>query len=67
MNTDEKERDFILRLNKLADIGSQKVMVEEMDKAVYHIERNANPKILFHALTIKLYHIIKDKALISCW
>ena len=28
------------------------------------IERNANPKILFMALTIKIYHIIKDKTLI---
>ena len=64
---EEKERDFMLRLNKLADIGSQKVMVEELDKAVYYIERNANAKMLFHALTIRLYHIMKDKALIVCW
>lgn len=66
-STEGKERDFILRLNKLADIASQKVIVEEIDKAIYHIERNANPKMLFHALTIKLYHIMKDKALITCW
>lgn len=67
MNTAEKEKDFMLRLNKLADIASQKVMVEELDKAVYYIERNANARLLFHALTIKLYHIMKDKALITCW
>ncbi len=63
----DKEKDFMLRLNKLADISSQKVIVEELDKAAYHIERNANPKMLFHALTIKLYHIMKDKALITSW
>lgn len=63
----EKEKDFMLRLNKLADVSSQKVIVEELDKAAYHIERNANPKMLFHALTIKLYHIMKDKALITAW
>ena len=63
----DKEKDFMLRLNKLADIGSQKVIVEELDKAVYYIERNANARLLFHALTIKLYHIMKDKALIACW
>ena len=63
----DKEKDFMLRLNKLAGIGSQKVMVEELDKAVYYIERNANARLLFHALTIKLYHIMKDKALITCW
>jgi DNA polymerase-3 subunit delta' len=32
-----------------------------LDRATYYIERNANAKILFHALTIKLYHIIQDK------
>jgi DNA polymerase-3 subunit delta' len=32
-----------------------------LDKAVYYIERNAHSKMLFHALTIKLYHIIQDK------
>ncbi|MBE7173906.1 MAG: hypothetical protein INR73_25250 [Williamsia sp.] len=66
-NVADKEKDFMLRLNKLADIASQKVMVEELDKAVYYIERNANARLLFHALTIKLYHIMKDKALITCW
>lgn len=66
-NVADKEKDFMLRLNKLADIASQQVMVEELDKAVYYIERNANARLLFHALTIKLYHIMKDKALITCW
>jgi len=32
-----------------------------LDRAAYYIERNANSKILFHALTIKLYHVIQDK------
>ena len=39
----------------------QEAIVQELDKASYYIERNANAKILFHALTIKLYHIIQDK------
>ena len=56
----EKERDFALRLNKLADINQQQAIIEELDKASYYIERNANAKMLFHALTIRLYHIIAD-------
>ena len=58
---DGKERDFAERLNKIAAIEQQEAIVEELDRAVYYIERNANAKILFHALTIKLYHIIQDK------
>jgi DNA polymerase III subunit delta' len=57
----DNERDFADRLNRLADINQQQAMIEELDRATYYIERNANAKILFHALTIKLYHIIQDK------
>lgn len=60
----ESEKDFAVRLNKIASINHQQAIIEELNKAVYYIERNANPKMLFHALTIKLYHIIKNNALI---
>jgi DNA polymerase-3 subunit delta' len=56
------EMDFAEKLNrKIADIGQQEALIEELDRASYYIERNANAKILFHALTIKVYHIIQDK------
>lgn len=55
------ERDFAERLNKIAGIEQQQSIIEEIDRASYYIERNANGKMLFHALTIKLYHIIQDK------
>jgi DNA polymerase-3 subunit delta' len=58
------EKDFAVRLNKMTGIDQQRAIVEELDKASYYIERNANAKMLFHALTIKLYHIIADKSLI---
>jgi len=55
------EVDFAERLNKIAGIEQQQAIIEELDRASYYIERNANGKMLFHALTIKLYHIIQDK------
>ncbi len=55
------ERDFAERLNKIAGIEQQQAIIEELDRASYFIERNAHGKMLFHALTIKLYHIIQDK------
>jgi DNA polymerase-3 subunit delta' len=57
----EKDKDFAARLNKIAGFNQQQAIIEELDKASYYIERNANPKLLFHALTIKLYHIIAGK------
>ncbi len=56
------EKDFCEKLNKkVTDIAQHQALVEELDRAAYYIERNANAKILFHALTIKIYHIIQDK------
>jgi DNA polymerase-3 subunit delta' len=61
LNIADKERDFAERLNKIAGIEQQQAIIEELDRASYFIERNAHGKMLFHALTIKLYHIIQDK------
>jgi len=58
------EADFAQRLNKLCGIGQQEALVAELSKAIYYIERNANPKMLFHALSIRLYHIISNNSLI---
>jgi DNA polymerase-3 subunit delta' len=61
----DKEKDFAERLNKIASIEQQQAIIEEIDRASYYIERNAHGKMLFHALTIKLYHIIQDKVVFA--
>ena len=61
---DDSLKDFALRINKIASVGQLEAMVEEIDKSIYHIERNANPKMLFTALGIKFFHIIQMKTLI---
>jgi DNA polymerase-3 subunit delta' len=60
----DQEKDFAIRLNKIASVSQQQAIIEELDKAAYYIERNANGKMLFQALTLKLYHIIQNKTLI---
>nr|WP_078829959.1 DNA polymerase III subunit delta' [Sediminibacterium ginsengisoli] len=60
----DSEKDFAQRLNKIASVSQQQAIIEELDRASYYIERNANAKMLFQALTIKLYHIIQNKTLI---
>lgn len=56
--------DLASRLNKLCNLSQQEAIINELDKASYYIERNANAKMLFHALSIRLYHIINNKSLI---
>jgi DNA polymerase III subunit delta' len=63
----QNESDFAQRLNKIAGISQQQEIIEELDKATYYIERNANAKMLFHALTIKLHHIIINKSVVHSW
>ncbi|MEI6949147.1 hypothetical protein V9K67_18330 [Paraflavisolibacter sp. H34] len=58
------EQDFAGRLNKLLTLEQKEAIAAELDKAAYYIERNANGKILFHALTIKIFHIIRSNAVI---
>ncbi len=61
----ENEKDFAARLNKISSVTQQQAVITELDQAAYYIERNANGKMLFHALTIKILHIIKDKVVMS--
>ena len=60
----QSANDFALKLNKMCSLSQQEAIVHELDNAAYHVERNANAKILFHALTIKIYHIISNKSVI---
>ncbi len=61
----DPEKDFAVRLNKIASVTQQQAIITELDKAAYYVERNANGKMLFHALTIKIFHIIRDKVVVS--
>lgn len=61
----ENELAFAQRLNKIASVTQQEAIIEELDRASYYIERNANPKMLFQALTFKLHHIIQNKVAVT--
>ncbi|HSU52005.1 MAG TPA: hypothetical protein VLJ41_15470 [Segetibacter sp.] len=65
LSLSEAEKDFAQRLNKIASVTQQQAIITELDNASYFIERNANGKMLFHALTIKILHIIRDKVVVS--
>ena len=59
----DEEVDFAEKLKKLANLGQMQQLTEELDNACYHIERNANGKILFHALSIRLQYVFKGRPL----
>lgn len=59
----EKELEFISNFSKVLDVGKAEAIANEFEKAHYHIERNANPKILFLDLSLSLVKIIKFNTL----
>ena len=59
------EYDFAGKLNKVMTLEQKEAVADELNKASYYIERNANAKILFHALTIKIYYIVKNNVIIT--
>lgn len=61
----QNELDFAQRLNKICTVEQQGEISRELDDAAYFIERNANAKMLFHALTIKLFYIIRNNAVVE--
>lgn len=49
-----EEKTFAGNLLKMTDFFQMNEIIQLLDDACYHIERNANAKILFHALSIRL-------------
>jgi DNA polymerase-3 subunit delta' len=61
----ESELVFASRLNKITGPSQQQALMQELNDAVYYVERNGNGKIIFQALTIKIFHIIQHRQQIA--
>ena len=57
------ELDFVTKFSKQLDLAKAEALVNELDKAHYHIERNANPKILFLDVSLQFVKILKFNTL----
>jgi DNA polymerase-3 subunit delta' len=61
LNLPQQEAEFAQRLNKTAGPSTLAAISELLEDATYYIERNANPKLLFHSLSIKMREILNNK------
>jgi DNA polymerase-3 subunit delta' len=59
------ELEFVTKLNKAASLEQKQAIAAELDKATYHIERNANAKILFHSLSIRIFYIVRNNVVMT--
>ena len=55
----EHERDFIDKFSKVLDDTKVEIISKSLNEAYYHIERNANPKILFLDLSLTISGLIR--------
>ncbi len=52
------EKEFIVKFSKFITQRNYEKLLNEFNTAFYHIERNANPKILFMDLTLKINELL---------
>lgn len=57
----EKEGDFLKKFSPYINAGNCMQFTEELNKAIMHIERNANPKILFLDISFKFNELLNIK------
>ena len=59
------ELDFIRNFTKVMNLAKAEATISELERAYYHIERNANPKILFLDVSLQFVNILKHNTLPS--
>jgi DNA polymerase-3 subunit delta' len=57
------EMDFVKNFSRQLDLAKCEALINELEKAHYHIERNANPKILFLDVSLQFVKILKFNTL----
>lgn len=57
----EQEAEFAQRLNRIAGPSTLGALAGLLENATYYIERNANAKLLFHSLSIKMRFLLLEK------
>ncbi|WP_413670517.1 ATP-binding protein [Mucilaginibacter sp. Mucisp86] len=56
-----KELDTAQKMSNVLSIGKSQMIIDELEKAHYHVERNANPKILFLDVSLQIIKILINK------
>ncbi|MXV14707.1 DNA polymerase III subunit [Hufsiella ginkgonis] len=58
-----EELEFVTRLSNAINLAKAEALIVEMERSHYHVERNANPKILFLDVSLLFVKILKFNTL----
>ena len=56
----EEEKQFVFNFSNAVNPEKLEIMVREINTGIYHLERNANPKILFLDISLKIMQVLKS-------
>lgn len=59
VNLPEQEKTFITNFSRVLNMPKAEAIIAELEKAHFHVERNANPKILFLDVSLQFVNILK--------
>ena len=57
----KKEQDFVEKFAQFIHKENIFMIVSELEKSYYHLKRNANAKILFYSISLKMLKYLKLK------
>jgi DNA polymerase III subunit delta' len=57
------EKEFVVNFSKTLNLAKAEAIISELEKAHYHVERNANPKILFLDVSLQFIKVLKYNTL----
>ena len=57
------ELDFITKFSSFISLAKAQAITNQLEQAYYHVERNANPKILFLDVSLQFVTILKFNSL----
>jgi len=60
LRLDAEQHDFILKFSPFVNHNNALEIIEAFNQAIYHVERNANPKILFTDLSFNLARLFRQ-------
>jgi len=63
VNLPANEKEFVINFSRILNSAKAEAIINELEKAHYHIERNANPKILFLDVSLQFIKILKYNTL----
>ncbi len=61
MRLPEEELDFVTKFSKVVTAEKIPTVQQHLEESMYHIERNANPKIVFLDLSLQLGQIMRRR------